>query len=164
MVKRDNFSQSQRDAAFKANADEVSVLWRDEFPKSGTPHYMCEHCRFVHARRDYFEVDHLVSCLEGGTANRQTVERIAAIEAELAKPLDKQDIGLLALANLNSQVLCRGCNQGKKGSGPRPDDIPAACGYAWAKRDEDMNPDHRYAGPPRVAGYIKPRYRKNLVS
>lgn len=162
MAKRDNFSVTQRNAALQANADEVRILWRDDFRQSPVPHYMCEHCRFVHTNRAYFEVDHLVSCKEGGNANRETVERIAAIEAEIAKPLDKQDIGVLALANLNSQILCGGCNQGKKGIGPRPDDIPTACGFAYAKRDEDMNPDHRYAGPPPAAGYIKPQYRRNL--
>jgi hypothetical protein len=67
-------------------------------------YYMCERCRFVSANRGYFEVDHIVACELGGNANRETLERISALQVELDKPLDKQHIGLIASANLNDQV------------------------------------------------------------
>jgi hypothetical protein len=161
---RDNFAGWQKGDALKSNADWVRIRWRDDFQSATTDNYMCENddCRFISDKRELFEVDHLVSCKEGGTANRMVLEEIIAIETEIAKPLDKQDIGILALANLNAQVLCKGCNQAKKGVGSRPDEIPLACGYAYSKREEDKNPDHVHAGPPPVSGYVKPRYRKNL--
>lgn len=159
MAKRDNFSKPQRDTTFLLSAREVSLLWRDELP-ANPPHYICAHCRFVHTDRALFEVDHLVSCKEGGSANRETLERITQLQAELALPLDKQDIGLLSSANLNDQLLCHGCNQGKKSKGSRPDEIPAGCGFAYRRPDDDMNPEHRYAGPPPVIGFVEKRYRR----
>jgi len=165
MIQRDNFSGAQKLQALNFNSGEVKIRWKEEFgslPK-GEEIYMCEHCGFVSRKRNYFEVDHLVSCKEGGTANRETIDNIIWIEAEIQRPLDEQEIGILALANLNWQILCNGCNQGKKGAGSRADEVPAGCGYAYAKREEVENPEHRYPGPPRIIGYVKPRYRKNLV-
>lgn len=96
------------------------------------------------------------------TASR--LKGITAIQAELDKPLDRQEMGVLFLANLNAQLLCKGCNQAKKGTGgPHPDVIPPGTGYAWAKADEHQNPEHRYSGPPAITGYVPPRYRKNVV-
>jgi len=162
VVKRDNFLGWQKEEALQDSWNLVKIRFRDDFGTKEA-HYLCAHCEFISANRKYFEVDHVVSCREGGNANREVLERIATIQAELDKPLDKQDLGVLSLANLNAQVLCGGCNQAKKGKGPRPDYIPDGAGYAWLKRDEDQNPEHRYAGPPRVLGHIKPRYRKNLI-
>jgi hypothetical protein len=165
MIQRDNFSSAQKTQCLEQNSNQVRIRWKEEFsslPKDAEI-YMCEYCGFVSRKRNYFEVDHLVSCKEGGTANRETIDNINRIKAELDRPLDKQEVGILALANLNWQVLCIGCNQGKKGGGMRADDIPAGCGYAYAKRDEDENPEHRYSGPPPVVGFVKPRYRKNLT-
>lgn len=159
MTARDNFSHWQRAAAFAANALYVKNHWRDDFRDSSQPYYMCEHCRFVSADRSYFEIDHRVSCKEGGNANREKLERRTALEAELKRPLDKQNIEVIMSANMNDQVLCYGCNQGKKSKGIRPDDIPEGCGYAFRLHDEDKNPDHVYGGPPRTVGYVSPRYR-----
>jgi hypothetical protein len=164
MIKRDNFQGWQKIEALQASTNEVSVLWKSEFAHQSSAHYMCAFCRFVSTNKNYFEVDHLVSCKEGGNANRESLERVRDIQAELAKPLDRQDLGILSLANLNSQLLCVGCNQAKKGNnGPRPDFIPPGAGYAWAKADEDQNPEHRYSGPPPVIGYVPRRYRKNVT-
>jgi hypothetical protein len=121
-------------------------------------YYMCEHCTFVSSNKSYFEVDHRVSCAEGGNANRESVERTAAIQLEVDKPLDKQHIGLIASTNLNDQVLCHGCNQGKKSQLCRPDEIPNGCGFAY-RREENMNPD----GPPALAGPVFDKYRGQLA-
>jgi hypothetical protein len=169
--KRDNFSKLQRDAAFEYNVREVDALrrnrydWREALgaPSSGggaaKVYYICEHCRFVSDRKDDFEVDHLVSCMEGGNANREKLETLSWLQREVDQPLDKQDLGRLMLLNLNSQVLCHGCNQGKKSKGMRPDEIPAGCGYAYRKPEEDRNPDHRDGLPP-LSDYVHPRYRR----
>ena len=162
MIERDNFSQSQKQATFSFSAQEVRLLWPGDFRHSSIDHYMCAHCRFVSSDRSLFEVDHLVSCKEGGSANREKLARITRLQSEVGKPLDKQDIGVLMAANINDQLLCGGCNQGKKSAGMRPDDIPAGCGYAYRRHDDDMNPDHRYSGPPTPIGYVLPRYRKVL--
>ncbi len=63
-------------------------------------------------------------------------------------------------ANLNDQLLCIGCNQGKKSKGMRPDEIPAGCGFAYRRHDDDHNPDHLYGGAPVPTGNVLPRYRK----
>ena len=160
MIKRDNFTRGQRDATFKASADEVRLLWRRDFGNSPTPHYMCAHCRFVHTDAGLFEVDYIVSCKEGGSPNREKLDRIVRLQAEVDKPLDQQDVGVLMSANLNDQLLCIGCNQGKKSVGMRPDEIPAGCGFAYRRHEEDMNPDHMYGGAPALVGYVHPRYRK----
>jgi hypothetical protein len=159
MVKRDNFSETQKKTALQLSANHVRLLWPTEFKNSPTDHYMCAHCRFVNSDKDLFEVDHIVSCLEGGNANRERLDRITRLQAEVSVPLDRQDIGLLMSANLNDQLLCIGCNQGKKSKGMRPDGIPAGCGYAYRRHEEDMNPDHIYSGPPTPIGYVHPRYR-----
>ncbi len=159
MVKRDNFSETQREATFRASANHVRLLWPGDFKDSPADHYMCAHCRFVHSDRNLFEVDHIVSCLEGGNANRERLDRITRLQTEVSLPLDRQDIGILMAANLNDQLLCIGCNQGKKSKGMRPDEIPAGCGYAYRRHDDDMNPDHLYSGPPTPIGYVLPRYR-----
>ncbi|HWC98170.1 MAG TPA: hypothetical protein VG456_15525 [Candidatus Sulfopaludibacter sp.] len=160
MVQRDNFTQGQKAATFAASGDEVKLLWRDEFRNAPVLHYMCAHCRFVHSDKSLFEVDHIVSCLEGGSANRERLDRIARLQAEVALPLDRQDIGVLMSANLNNQLLCHGCNQGKKSKGMRPDEIPAGCGFAYRRHDDDMNPDHIDGGAPTPVGYVLPRYRR----
>jgi hypothetical protein len=161
MAVRDNFTLRQKQAALAVNAWEVKSRWRTVFGDLPDPYYICEHCRFVSADRKYFEVDHIVSCKAGGNANRETLERITALEIELQRPLDQQGIAVIMSANLNDQVLCVGCNQGKKsmGHGQMPDEIPQGCGYAYRRHEEDKNPDHMYAGPPRTTGYVKPRYR-----
>lgn len=172
--KRDNFSDPQRKAAFMYSAREVDILrknrgdWREALGHPDVPlspggqaeiYYMCEHCRFVSDREDLFEVDHLVSCREGGDANRETLETISFFQRELDKPLEKQDVGWLMQRNLNSQLLCYGCNQGKKSKGMQPDEIPAGCGFAYRRQEQDRNPDHR-DGPPPLSGYVHPRYRR----
>jgi hypothetical protein len=159
MVKRDNFNDTQKKTALKLSANHVRLLWPAEFKNLPTDHYMCAHCRFVSSDKNLFEVDHIVSCLEGGNANREHLGRITRLQAEVSVPLDRQDIGLLMSANLNDQLLCIGCNQGKKSKGMRPDDIPSGCGYAYRRHEEDMNPDHIFSGPPTPIGYVHPRYR-----
>jgi len=162
MVNRDNFSNTQRDATFAVSANHVKLLWPDEFRNCGTDYYMCAHYRFVSADKSLFEVDHMVSCLEGGNANRMRLDKITSLQRELNQPLDRQDIGILMTANLNDQLLCIGCNQGKKSKGLRPDEIPAGCGFAYRRHDDDKNPDHIYGGPPTPVGYVHPRYRQPL--
>ena len=160
MSRRDNFSKSQRTATFKASANHVRLLWRDDFRNSIVDYYMCAHCRFVSSDATLFEVDHIVSCKEGGSANREKLEQITRLQNEVSLPLDRQDIGILMAANLNDQLLCIGCNQGKKSKGMRPDEIPAGCGFAYRRHDDDRNPDHVYSGPPNPVGYVHPRYRQ----
>jgi hypothetical protein len=158
---RDNFSPSQKQAALTLSALEVRRRWRDDFRTRPGIFYMCANCEFVSDNRSYFQVDHMVSCLQGGTANRESLERVSAIEEELKRPIDKLNMELIMSANLNDQVLCTGCNQGKKslGVGDTPDTIPQGCGYAYRLHEEDANPDHIYAGAPATIGYVKPRYR-----
>jgi hypothetical protein len=160
MVMRDNFSESQRTATFKASANHVKLLWPDDFNNSPIEYYMCAHCRFVNSDAKLFEVDHIVSCKEGGNANREKLAQITRLQNEVNLPLDRQDIGILMAANLNDQLLCIGCNQGKKSKGMRPDEIPAGCGFAYRRHDDDKNPDHVYSGPPTPIGYVHPRYRQ----
>jgi|SRR5579863_5179404 len=160
MVARDNFSETQRRATFAASANHVKLLWPGDFRNSPTDFYMCAHCRFVSSDPSHFEVDHIVSCLEGGTANRMRLDQITRLQGEVNLPLDRQDIGILMAANLNDQLLCIGCNQGKKSKGMRPDEIPAGCGFAYRRHDDDRNPDHVYSGAPVPTGYVLPRYRK----
>ena len=160
MAKRDNFLKWQRDLTYEASAREVKLLWPDDF-ETFLPHYICAHCRFVSSDAGLFEVDHLVSCNQGGTANRESLERIAQLQAEVGRPLDKQDIGLLMSANFNDQLLCHGCNQGKKSKGMRADEVPAGCGFAYRRSDDDMNPEHRYSGPPKSVGFVEKRYRRS---
>ena len=76
MVKRDNFSETQREATFRASANHVRLLWPGDFKTSPADHYMCAHCRFVHSDRSLFEVDHIVSCLEGGLLTLLCPDRI----------------------------------------------------------------------------------------
>jgi hypothetical protein len=160
MAGRDNFSETQRRATFTASASHVKLLWPDVFRNSPTGFYMCAHCRFVSSDPSLFEVDHIVSCLEGGTANRMRLDQITRLQSEVDLPLDRQDIGVLMAANLNDQLLCIGCNQGKKSKGMRPDEIPAGCGFAHRRHDDDHNPDHVYSGAPVPTCYVLPRYRK----
>jgi hypothetical protein len=160
MIKRDNFSVWQKQVTFDASANEVRLLWPDTFQNAPAAHFICAHCRFVNSDQAMFEVDHIVSCKEGGNANRESVERVTQLQAQANRPLDQQDIGILMSANFNDQLLCIGCNQGKKSKGMRPDEIPAGCGYAYQKHDEDMNPDHIYGGRPNPTGNVLPRYRK----
>lgn len=161
MAKRDNFSKWQRDATLAASAQEVRLLWPDDFGDAQPAHFICAHCRFVNADAKLFEVDHMVSCAEGGTANREMASRIVALQAELSRTLDKQDIGVLMTANFNDQLLCHGCNQGKKSKGSRADEIPAGCGFAYRRHDDDKNPEHMYAGAPRPVGFVHSRYRRS---
>lgn len=114
MVKRDNFTSGQKEATFKLSAHEVKLHWPEEFKNSATECYMCAHCRFVHSDRALFEVDHLVSCKEGGSSNREKLDRIRQLQVEVNKSLDKQDIGILMAANLNDQLLCIGCKPGQE--------------------------------------------------
>jgi hypothetical protein len=160
MANRDNFTRWQRDVTLAVSAREVLVRWPDDFRNVPGTYYMCAHCRFVSNNATYFEVDHMVSCEHGGNANRETLVRIANLQAQVNLPLDQQDIQVLMSANLNDQLLCHGCNQGKKSRGMRPDDIPAGCGFAYRRHDDDMNPDHIYNGPPTPIGYVHPRYRQ----
>ncbi|HEY1983910.1 MAG TPA: hypothetical protein VGG85_00790 [Terracidiphilus sp.] len=162
MANRDNFTNWQRDVTFAVSAREVRLRWREDFRNRAGDYYMCAHCRFVSDNRAYFEVDHLVSCEHGGNANRETLQKIADLQAQLERPLDRQDLGVLVSANLNDQLLCHGCNQGKKSKGMRPDDVPAGCGFAYRRHEEDLNPDHIHNGVPTPIGYVHPRYRQPL--
>lgn len=161
MAKRDNFTPRQKEATLAASANEVKLLWPDRFRNDPVPHYICAHCRFVSPDRGIFEIDHIVACKEGGNANRESLQRLTGLQAELDRPLDRQDIAILMAANLNDQLLCIGCNQGKKSKGMRPDEIPAGCGYAYRRHEDDTNPDHIYSGAPQPVGYVLPRYRRS---
>jgi hypothetical protein len=67
-----------------------------------------------------------LSCEQGGNANRETLERISALQVELNKPLDRQHIGLIASANLNDQVLCGDVTRERKAN---------CCGQTKFQRD-----------------------------
>jgi len=92
MSKQDNFRGWKKTEAFEDSANTVKAFWKDEFGNQPSRYFMCAFCRFVSARREDFEVDHLVSCKEGGNANRESLERISAIQAECAKPLALQGL------------------------------------------------------------------------
>jgi len=55
-------------------------------------------------------------------------------------------------AGQNGQVLCVGCNQAKKAN----TFVPDGKGFAYSRIDDDLNPDNRYQGPPKIASA---RYR-----
>jgi hypothetical protein len=137
MIKRDNFSEWQKQATFSSSAQEEKLRGPDEFERLSIEHYICPHCHFVGSDRRLFEVDHRVSCKEGGNANREALSRITRLQSELDRPLDKQDLGVLMSANVNDQLFCKGCNQSKKSAGMRPDDIPAGSGFAYRRHDDD---------------------------
>jgi hypothetical protein len=50
---RDNFDPWQKKVTLEANSKGVKARW-EEFKDSAETYYMCEHCRFVSASRDYF--------------------------------------------------------------------------------------------------------------
>jgi hypothetical protein len=54
---------------------------------------------------------------------------------------------MIMVEGQNAEVLCRGCNQGKKDKAF----IPDGKGFAYTRIDEDLNPDNRYHGPPKIA-------------
>ena len=134
---RDEYTKAQKREILKSNADMVRRRWPSDFAGQ-LPHYMCEHCYFVHDHRAYFQVDHVFPCKEGGKADRMREDQI--------RDILNGDIDLLYKIGVNSMVLCTGCNQGKKA---KPF-VPPGAGYAYKRHAEDKNPDHRYAGPPRV--------------
>lgn len=133
--KRDEF-RGQRETILNLNAEWVYQKWPGDF-RGKSPHYICESCGFVQSR-DHFEVDHVVPAARGGTAKRVTSRQSSQIQ--------RDNIEVLHITGINSMVLCIGCNRAK---GAR-EFVPPGSGYAFRKADIDLNPDHRYHGPPKA--------------
>ena len=135
---RNEFTEAQIWTALEVNAAAVVSRWRLEF--SGKPaHYLCEECEFVSDQRIFFQVDHVVPCARGGTADRVSQEVLEAIE--------KGSVAALYQAGVNHRILCEGCNQAKKAR----QFIPPGSGFAYRRPQWDRNPDHLFHGPPTVS-------------
>jgi hypothetical protein len=168
-MKRAEFTDQQIESAYNVNAERV-ISDFPEFAATDVPHYRCENCHFINSNRELFHVDHVIPCKDGGNNSLDT-EAVARAIAEERQVWDSEDrliqkqawnpqnIGLLMLANVNDQVLCKACNWGKNSKMERPDLIPAGCGYAYSMRSQDQNPRHLYEGPPPVTGPVLRRYR-----
>jgi hypothetical protein len=130
---------------------EIQRRWPNDFNKQMPPHYMCEFCGFISSNRDDFEIDHVLPKAQGGTRNpyqhSKTTERSWGKE-----PQNYFDPAAIIAAGQNAQVLCVGCNQAKKAN----TFVPDGKGFAYSRIDEDLNPDNRYQGPPKIASA---RYR-----
>jgi hypothetical protein len=90
----------------------------------------------------------------GGTRNKwQKSASIAPLMYGQAKPKPElfPDLDVVALHGQNAQVLCEGCNLAKSSKYFVPD----GKGYAYSRSDQDLNPDNRYSGPPKIGN---PRY------
>lgn len=128
MATRQNFSPSQRDSAFAANADwlrhhKVSgvdlALAFDPLRRLGQVYY-CENCLFCHTDRSFFDVDHLVSDRSFRVWGRHEEARYAGNMLILCKSQRLGDLG---------------CNQAK---GARML-VPRNRGLAFTRADLDMN-------------------------
>ncbi len=137
MSERDNFSDTQRKHLLGLNSEAVSRRWPSEF-KGKNDHFMCENCKWVNDNSTLFEIDHILPCVEGGTANRYAQDDYSRILAG--------DLEQLHKSGINSMVLCRGCNRGKG----KKQFIPGGSGYAHKSpyKQMDRYPDHIYYGGP----------------
>jgi hypothetical protein len=128
MAKRQNFSDVQRDSAFRMNAQ-----WLRDHKVSGVEIvetfrplrqegkvYYCENCLFCHTSREYFDVDHVVSDRNFRIWDKHTDAREAINMAILCKSLERGDLG---------------CNQCKGAK----DWVPSYRGLAFTRQDMDMN-------------------------
>ena len=128
MVDRQNFSQQQRQSAFRANAEWLSrhrvsgvelVQQFEPLRQMGKVYY-CENCLFCHTDQIYFDIDHLVA------------DRYFRI---WEKHLDSRD-------PINMVVLCTSIERGDLGcnlsKGARLF-VPRERGLAFTRRDLDMN-------------------------
>ena len=125
---RQDFSQAQRDSAFKANAEWLSqhkvdgitlVLAAEPLRKAALVYY-CENCLFCHTDRGYFDVDHLVP----DRSFRVWGKHIDARHA------------------INMLILCKsqatgdyGCNQCKGAKSL----VPRSRGLAYTHSEMDLN-------------------------
>jgi len=141
-----NFTEKDREWFFEDNWKYVQSRWPDHFGKDMTPHYLCEFCGFISSNRSYFEVDHVVPKSQGGTRNKYQNARTTG-KTWGKEPQVYPDLAAIMLEGQNAEILCVGCNQGKKDKYF----IPDGKGYAYSRIDEDLNPDNRYYGPPKIA-------------
>jgi hypothetical protein len=141
-----NFTENDKKWFLENSWMDIQRRWPNDFKKGMPPHYMCEYCGFISFNRDDFEIDHVLPKKQGGTRNpyqhARTTERSWGKE-----PLVYIDPAAIIVAGQNGQVLCAGCNQAKKAN----TFVPDGKGFAYTRIDEDLNPDNRYQGPPKIA-------------
>jgi 5-methylcytosine-specific restriction endonuclease McrA len=140
------FTEKDIDWFLEDNWRYILRRWRDHFNKGMRPHYLCENCGFISSSRQDFEVDHVLPKAQGGTRNRYQNARTTEKTWD-REPQIYPDPALIVVEGQNAEVLCRGCNQGKKDKYFVPD----GKGFAYTRIDEDLNPDNRYHGPPKIA-------------
>jgi hypothetical protein len=137
-MSRDEFTRPEKRRLLELNAGDVLRRWPTDF-RNRPPHYICENCGFVSDERNFFEIDHIWACANGGTSNR------IVATPELARRLAAGDLEATCEHGVNAQVLCRGCNQAKKAK----QFVSDGAGYAYRHHEWDRNPDHLYADPPK---------------
>ena len=128
MATRQNFSGTQRDSAFRANAewlqkhkvDGVQLVMAAEPLRALGQVYHCENCGFASTDRAHFDVDHLVADRSFRLWGRHEEARSAINMVILCKSTAKNDLG---------------CNQ-TKGSRLY---VPHGRGLAYTRADLDLN-------------------------
>jgi hypothetical protein len=134
------FWDAELDAEFEFNSKSVASKWPELRDKG--PCYICENCKFVHNNKKYFQVDHVWDIQHGGDANHWS-------QADFQKVAASNDPDHLYTKGWQQMILCRGCNGAKNTEFDNaPGNIPKNSGYSRTKKDEDMNPRHKYQGGP----------------
>jgi len=128
MTTRQNFNRTQRDSAFRENAnwlrrhrvDGIALSLAFEPLRGRGLVYYCENCLFCHTQREHFDIDHLVADSTFRDWNKHEEGRVAINMVVLCKSLQRGDLG---------------CNQ-SKGSKLL---VPRDRGLAFTRADQDMN-------------------------
>jgi hypothetical protein len=128
MAVRQNFSGTQRESAFRANAEwlrdhrvtGVELALAFESLRRQAKVQYCENCLFCHTDRAYFDIDHLVSDRSFRLWEKHAEARSAVNMVVLCKSRVLGDLG---------------CNQSK---GSRLF-VPRERGLAFSRPDIDMN-------------------------